>query len=936
MADQIVIAELQINTKALQESNTKLIQQIAQLKSEQKDLQTSTNNLSTASEEQSRKFIENDVALKSLNAEYSNNKKVLSETTTGIAGLNDTINKEVKTVSEATKNNRDLLTIRNQINSSTEHGAESIAEINSKIDKNNELIKGNVSELEKQKMNIGNYKDSIKGALAELNPFNGGLSGFMERSQAAGGTGKLLTESFSGIMTGVKGATMAAWEFIATPIGAIIAAIVVVATLLYDIFKNFAPVINPIKDAMAALGAVFEVVKSSIFALVTGTKSLGEVFSSFGSEASKAADDAMKLAQAQRDVVKAGRELELSTAKAQAEITKLMTQSKNRTLSEEERMGMLNKAIKLEEESVKKQLKVNNDKIANARLTLAEGKEISEEDMEQLAKGNANYAQSIKKKYNLDQGYIDDLRKLQVERYGIEEASSRVIEKANNFNDRLADNKEKKEQKATEDAKKAQEDAEKAQEKAIQKREQQVNKEIELMKSELSIYTATQNLKNKSLYEEIKVTQTISDKKLEILNKELANKKISQANYDESVILLQQETYKRQTDLILANSKAELDLFISENVTKLDSKKLLTQALIDEERKRLESIKLDKLNLVEQEKQTNQQIIDEKFASNEELSIQDKEYLTAKNNLEEEYRKQNKTNQDTFDEQVKQQKASQLQADNEIALADSQTNLDSHLLQIQQSYDAEVEALKVKLQKQQITQDQFDAKKTIAKKKMDDANKLADLNDTQSKLNEYKKLGEGLAGLFGKNKLIASALAGVNTALGVTEILKTPSVLPEPIASISRAVQIGTTIATGVKSIAEINGAKFKDGIIDIDGPGTGTSDSIPAMISKGESVITASATAKNKDLLHAINTDTLGKNYSIPFTPITTNSFQSNYSNNSNQSIDYDLLASKIGDHVGVNVMNGVKELPVPTLPLEDFHKANNNYAKIINGANH
>ena len=221
MADQIVIAELQINTKALQESNTKLIQQIAQLKAEQKDLQTSTNGLTTASEEQSRKFIENDAALKSLNTEYQNNKKVLAESQSGIAGLNQELDKESKSVFEATNQNAKLNIIKKQITTTTQEGRDAIEEINAKIDKNTEFIKANSSETEKQKMNIGNYKDSMKGALAELNPFNGGLSEFIGRSQAAGGTGNLLTQSFSGIMTGIKGTTIAAWEFIATPIGAI-------------------------------------------------------------------------------------------------------------------------------------------------------------------------------------------------------------------------------------------------------------------------------------------------------------------------------------------------------------------------------------------------------------------------------------------------------------------------------------------------------------------------------------------------------------------------------------------------------------------------------------------------------------------------------------------------------------------------------------------
>jgi hypothetical protein len=46
----------------------------------------------------------------------------------------------------------------------------------------------------------------------------------------------------------------------------------------------------------------------------------------------------------------------------------------------------------------------------------------------------------------------------------------------------------------------------------------------------------------------------------------------------------------------------------------------------------------------------------------------------------------------------------------------------------------------------------------------------------------------------------------------------------------------------------------FAKGEVGIDGPGTGTSDSIPAWLSKGESVINAQATAESRNLLEAIN----------------------------------------------------------------------------------
>ena len=48
--------------------------------------------------------------------------------------------------------------------------------------------------------------------------------------------------------------------------------------------------------------------------------------------------------------------------------------------------------------------------------------------------------------------------------------------------------------------------------------------------------------------------------------------------------------------------------------------------------------------------------------------------------------------------------------------------------------------------------------------------------------------------------------------------------------------------------------AGFKDGVVDLEGAGTETSDSIPAWLSKGESVITAKATRENKTELEWLN----------------------------------------------------------------------------------
>jgi len=64
----------------------------------------------------------------------------------------------------------------------------------------------------------------------------------------------------------------------------------------------------------------------------------------------------------------------------------------------------------------------------------------------------------------------------------------------------------------------------------------------------------------------------------------------------------------------------------------------------------------------------------------------------------------------------------------------------------------------------------------------------------------------------------------------------------------------GIAGAFGLAQVVAAKALGFKDGVIGLDGPGTGTSDSIPARLSRGESVITARATERSHNLLEAIN----------------------------------------------------------------------------------
>lgn len=114
-------------------------------------------------------------------------------------------------------------------------------------------------------------------------------------------------------------------------------------------------------------------------------------------------------------------------------------------------------------------------------------------------------------------------------------------------------------------------------------------------------------------------------------------------------------------------------------------------------------------------------------------------------------------------------------------------------------------------------------------------------------------------------KVLALAEITVSTGEAIAGIVKSASKefsLPQRIANFTQGMaMVLTNIATATKTIKS---AKFAGGGL-VTGPGTGTSDSIPAMLSSGESVINYRATASFAPLLSAINTMTGG----VPIQPV-------------------------------------------------------------------
>lgn len=121
-------------------------------------------------------------------------------------------------------------------------------------------------------------------------------------------------------------------------------------------------------------------------------------------------------------------------------------------------------------------------------------------------------------------------------------------------------------------------------------------------------------------------------------------------------------------------------------------------------------------------------------------------------------------------------------------------------------------------------------------------------------------------------------------------------------------------VAIEVNDINQSQPPAFKDGVVDLQGPGTGTSDSISARLSKGESVIKASETKKYKAALVAMNNGkfeqylaesdflkpNLFKDFTYPTAP-------DHAKTSPNKALDYDKLGDSLANKIASKLPEAV-----------------------------
>lgn len=813
--------------------------------------------------------------------------EAMASTKAVIADYNDSIRIINKTVQNQLKQEKEqvgsLRSLRAQLSNLTaEYDALSEAErkgtrgeeLKNYINEVTDALKGAEEETQRYYRNVGNYKEAIIDAANANIPFVqqinqmvtslGGLKNYL-----AGMKTEMVAVSAS--TTGwIKVLKLLKVALIGTGIGALVVAL----GSLVAWFTKTQKGVEAANKIMAALGATIDVIidrasklGSALVNLFTGNfKQAGAdakaVFSGIGKEIADETKQAWKLAEVLNEIDKKEVMLSMSRAANRAEIEKLKKAADDQTLSTQERIKAAEKAYELE----KKDLKIQTD-LAKARIANMLGYTDVTEDalktIEDLQSGAITADEAIGK-IGLSESTIEDLRKLSEEVNHLseleEDSYGRQTEQQNTLNSIRQEGADKaKEAKQKElEAVRAAEDAMLA---LVKDKREQARKEIELT-----------------------YTRKIEDLRISLREEENLTVKARKAINEQIKSLEQQKNIELQK---LSDEELQKEI---DKRTKLISLQL-------------ESVKEGS----EQEYQLRmQQLASQRDAelADKELTEQMKQAITAK------YNKQmdDLAMQHEKDVSEKQQEAIRLRMENEIMQMQQSGASELEILQEQASQklellnniqqqegESEQEFLNRKLQAHQ---EYTDAKKELADKEVEieQTKSQAMENITGGLIALTQQIGESDKGFAILSKTLALAEIAINTGKAIAKMVSAEA--GKGILGLATmASGIATILANIASATSIVKSAKFATGGL-VTGPGTGTSDSVPAQLSNGESVMTARATSMFAPILSSFNQMGGG----VPI----------NVAQSSNQSIGEDMLARAVA--------KGMLMAPAPQVSVEEF----------------
>lgn len=426
---------------------------------------------------------------------------------------------------------------------------------------------------------------------------------------------------------------------------------------------------------------------------------------------------------------------------------------------------------------------------------------------------------------------------------------------------------------------------------------------------------------------QLKVLQEIADSKIKLALNELEN---DIKNREEKLKLEKQftdEVYKSNIKLFEDKQKIR--------AKELEEEKRLALQKIENDRF-AENQRIDLLKISEEEKAKFKASANENAKAQQEIVFQNYKQKTLENDA-------------TLDASRREAEANRKAYQAEIDKVDQEVEFQNKLLKIEQEstdeyskrkaindaqFQNDLLILDAQLANKEITEEQYRVRKDALEKHHADIDKQIQKELNEAKMSSVADLFGGISQLLGENskagKAAAVAQATINTYQGVTEVWSAESVLPEPFGTIQKLASTATVLASGLGAVKNIKKTKLAKGGL-LEGP-SHAQGGIPFTVAGttgfeaegGEFVVNKKSTAMHLPLLKAINGNKQSSRVFQNGGMITAKS-------QGNLSIDYDLLASKIGQ----NVAQANKSLPAPKVAVTEINDAQSRLSKVEQKAN-
>lgn len=488
----------------------------------------------------------------------------------------------------------------------------------------------------------------------------------------------------------------------------------------------------------------------------------------------------------------------------------------------------------------------------------------------ELAKTLLKYNKITKAEYD---ALVADLNKLQARNIAEVDKAEQEAEK------KAAEAKKK----AAADAAKTASDAAKKRQEEAKKREEEYYAEVEKAQDALLA------LIKDGLDKQLQAENLAYERGLKALKEKLAKYK-SNSQYD---IRMRQAINDQIYALTVSHERKVAEYEFSEAQRKIKVQEELIQSKLELVKKgTLDEMNLRFASLDEQEKYDKAELqkrIDDGLLTQEEGN-------RLKLDLEARYRKQRIELAEEYDQLELDRQRAALQAEiDAMQLAEDERQLkvrdgyemsdeayakwrergleqmDEHqralLLKAEENAQAELEALQLRGQLSTQTVEEYEAEILAAKQKSAQAQANTNaqiIQNEQAKAQAMKAVTSSLTGLldtlgesnktFAKmSKVITLAQIAIDTGKALSAGIASASAVPFPGNLVAIATTVATVLANVATAISTVKSAKFAKGG-KVKGPGTGTSDSVPAMLSNGEFVMTAEATRRFEPLLEIMN----------------------------------------------------------------------------------